>query len=357
MTKACVARHRDRPWLSNPPSVVNPKTIARWRAVTAATPLPEARPSVTRPEVTDGGPPPSSSLPPRRRRAAGCLRSIAAQSLDRALFEVIVVVEGSTTRGAVDPGDLPVRVVHNNRPGRARAYNSGHRGGQTGVPHVRHGDDAIAVDYRRRCYATRSLRSWPVAQAPERRRQARSTASCAPHFFDTELVSGAEVVLWTQVMVGAGVEARRVTRRTTVPATGATAEPREPTFESVRHRLDVIARLEPLLDGADPAGAAHVTGRIEAEVAPVAEYLRRHPEDHPRLVELRDRYPIYAMPYSLMNAPLGGRGLVIAYAFPPYADASAVVMAKRVRTRGRIADVVANAMDRIRETDPSTLRI
>jgi hypothetical protein len=125
----------------------------------------------------------------------------------------------------------------------------------------------------------------------------------------------------------------------------------------VRHRLDVIARLEPLLDGADPAGAAHVTGRIEAEVAPIAEYLRRHPEDHPRLVELLDRYPIYAMPYSLMNAPLGGRGLVIAYAFPPYADASAVVMAKRVRTRGRIADVVANAMDRIRETDPSTLRI
>src|SRR5262249_46208417 len=47
----------------------------------------------------------------------------------------------------------------------------------------------------------------------------------------------------------------------------------------------------------------------------------------------------------------------IAYAFPPYADTSAVVAAKRLRARGRVVDVVYNAMDSIRETDQSIRRI
>lgn len=45
--------------------------------------------------------------------------------------------------------------------------------------------------------------------------------------------------------------------------------------------------------------------------------------------------------------------LVIAYAFAPYADTSAVAATKRVATQGYAVDVISNAMDRIRRRDAS----
>ena len=45
--------------------------------------------------------------------------------------------------------------------------------------------------------------------------------------------------------------------------------------------------------------------------------------------------------------------LVIAYAFSPYADTSAIVAAKRVRARGERVDLVQNAMEDLRTVDPS----
>lgn len=51
------------------------------------------------------------------------------------------------------------------------------------------------------------------------------------------------------------------------------------------------------------------------------------------------------------------RDLVIAYAFPPYADTSSVVAAKRVRERGRPVDVIQNAMGQERAVDLDLDRI
>lgn len=53
------------------------------------------------------------------------------------------------------------------------------------------------------------------------------------------------------------------------------------------------------------------------------------------------------------TAPGHARRLVVAYAFAPYADTSAVAATKRVATQGRQVDVVANAMDSLRGVDPS----
>src|SRR5699024_7570471 len=49
--------------------------------------------------------------------------------------------------------------------------------------------------------------------------------------------------------------------------------------------------------------------------------------------------------------------LVSAYAFPPYADTSAFVAAKRVRARGEPVDLIQNAMDEIRSQDESASAI
>lgn len=47
------------------------------------------------------------------------------------------------------------------------------------------------------------------------------------------------------------------------------------------------------------------------------------------------------------------RRLVIAYAFPPYADTSGIVAAKRVLARGEAVDLLQNEMDSIRPGDPT----
>lgn len=47
------------------------------------------------------------------------------------------------------------------------------------------------------------------------------------------------------------------------------------------------------------------------------------------------------------------RDLVIAFAFPPFADTAAVVAAKRVREAGRPVDVIQNVMSGKRSVDPS----
>jgi hypothetical protein len=51
------------------------------------------------------------------------------------------------------------------------------------------------------------------------------------------------------------------------------------------------------------------------------------------------------------------RSLAISYCFVPYNDTSAIVMAKRVRARRDLVDVVFNTMDESREVDPSMRRI
>jgi hypothetical protein len=131
---------------------------------------------------------------------------------------------------------------------------------------------------------------------------------------------------------------------------------------SVRERIEVATRLQALLDDVDspdegPDGTEWlVRDRLRAEAATVNEYVLEHPTDHGQLVELLDRHRIAGLPTDVMNRGLA-RGLAIAYAFPPYADSSAVVAAKRIRAEAGVVDVVYNAMDSIRERDYSIRRI
>ena len=74
------------------------------------------------------------------------------------------------------------------------------------------------------------------------------------------------------------------------------------------------------------------------------------------VVAALDGTPAFNVPYGSINSGMP-RGLAIAYAFPPYADTSAVVSAKRIRERGTVVDVVYNAMGSIRSTDDTLRRI
>ncbi|MEV0274714.1 hypothetical protein AB0H43_38590 [Hamadaea sp. NPDC050747] len=116
--------------------------------------------------------------------------------------------------------------------------------------------------------------------------------------------------------------------------------------------IGALSQLTALEDELQTQLRESVTRRVRR----INVYLRENPAEHTRVVELLDRHQVAQIPYDVLNRGLA-RGLLIAYAFPPYADTSAVVMAKRVRAEGAVVDVVANAMDRIRESDDSLLRI
>jgi poly(ribitol-phosphate) beta-N-acetylglucosaminyltransferase len=121
-------------------------------------------------------------------------------------------------------------------------------------------------------------------------------------------------------------------------------------------RLEVVAQLDALAHGCDPGTLEMLHRHVDAEVDGINAYLRTNPAEHPRVVELLDAYDFEYFPYERLNAGMA-RALAVAYCFAPYNDSSAVVMAKRVRDRADVVDVVFNAMDKSREQDPSMRRI
>jgi glycosyltransferase involved in cell wall biosynthesis len=179
--------------------------------------------------------------------------------------------------------------------------------------------------------------------------------------YDEALDSGEDVVFWTTVAVTGNVVFHacsedekavyyRVVRENSVSRQGL-------TFDfSVRQRLDVIEALERLASRSTGELRGLVQDRINAQSEFIGNYLRQFPAEHPQVVHALDRASVFNLQYERVNR-MDARGLVIGFAFPPYADTSAVVMAKRVRALGQVVDVVQNSMDRIRAVDPSLRRI
>jgi hypothetical protein len=179
--------------------------------------------------------------------------------------------------------------------------------------------------------------------------------------YDVDLASGEDVVFWMTVVTREPIAfypcpaAEGAIYFRTIRANSVSRSALSFDF-NVRQRLDVISRLEHLAAQADTATLELLQSRIRGQAAFVNDYLCEHPADHGKVVEMLDDRGITQLPYDRMNRRLA-KGLAIAYAFPPYVDTSAVVMAKRLRQRAEVVDVISNAMDRIREKDGSLRRI
>ncbi|SCE70877.1 glycosyltransferase [Micromonospora mirobrigensis] len=332
-----------------------------------------------------------------------CLDSLAEQTLDRGLIELIVVLNGPEdgTHAVLDdfraanPG-LAVRVVRLNRAGASRARNAGIAAARREYTTFVDDDDRVSPEFLEVLYRHASPQVVPIAglvnvrpdgtedaenpintmlvehagkiTAPAEARVTTTFNACKlvatsllrDVYYDTDLASGEDVLFWMTVVVRGHINFYPCPTEGAIYyrelREGSVSRP-EPTFDFyVTQRLEVITRLERLLPECDVRSKELLATRIRAQTAFLAEYLKVNPGEYGRVVEEIDRYPIFHMPYERMNGGLE-RGLVIAYAFPPYADTSAVVMGKRVRMMGRTADVIYNAMDRIRPTDESLTRI
>ncbi|MDI1460071.1 glycosyltransferase [Catellatospora sp. KI3] len=385
----------DRPWM-DPAVEIHPALLDQWQQAVLA------EPETGSPSGEGLRPGISVVMPSYRGEAhiGRALASLAAQTLDPALFEVIVVLNGPPdgTRAVLDRfraehPRVTLRVVQLAEAGASLAYNAGIAAASREYTAIIDDDDWVSPAYLKVLLdsagprlismgtmidvapdGTRSTDNYinnvvaPHAGKRVRPLELRIGASSnAPKAVATNLIkdltfpvgmaSGMDVVFWATLVVRSNVEFYACP-----PEAGAayyrslrdeSVSRQALTFDfSVRQRLDVIAELDRLLPQAFGESRELVQGRMRSQAYFIEAYLAEHPEDHGRVVEEVDRRAILNMPYWYMTR-VTARGLVVAFAFAPYADTSAVVMAKRVRARGEIVDVIQNDMGRVREVDES----
>lgn len=177
--------------------------------------------------------------------------------------------------------------------------------------------------------------------------------------FPAELSSGEDVVFWTEVVTrfspaleivpeSEGATYFRVVRAGSVSR-------QSPNFDfSVRQRLAVIAHLDCLHTQDDQKYRGYVEDKIKAQAHPIEAYLKENPDTYGALIsDIGSAQRSYDLA-GRFNTRLAEH-LVISYCFPPAADTSAIVMAKRVAMLEEPTDVICNSMGDTRPHDP-TLR-
>ncbi|GGA98356.1 glycosyltransferase [Macrococcus hajekii] len=121
---------------------------------------------------------------------------------------------------------------------------------------------------------------------------------------------------------------------------------------NVQQRYDVIRLLGELADIADPEVRQIIINRMDAQAGFVSRYLEQHPADYGRVTQLFQTLETDYKPYTAINRN-NVKTLYIGYCFTPFADTSGIVLAKRIRERGRPCDVISNDMSAVRTMDYS----
>ncbi|MFC0007403.1 hypothetical protein [Micromonospora siamensis] len=304
-------------------------------------------------------------------RFADTLDGIARQTVDTGLVEVVVVLTDGAGRAAVhDLGAarpaLAVRVVTVAGAGLNRAFSLGVAAASRQYVTLVEAGDRLSPNYLEALLAGAGdgvVAAASVVADGEAVDSAADLAvgrlvstALADRLFRTGVVDEVDGVFWLAAAVHGPAElttaADAVYHRTAVPARPGTGDFRT----EITERLATVVRLERLHADSGSAVGELVTQAVARQAERMGDYLAQHPDQHPEVVKELDRFPVFELPHGLVNRGMP-RGLVVAYAFSPYADASAIVMAKRVRNMGGVADVVYNAMDRMRTKDQTVRRI
>jgi hypothetical protein len=308
-----------------------------------------------------------------------CLSSLARQTLGRELFEVIVILVRGMDReiDIIDRlrrahPDLELRVVRMGVADRSQVRDAGIAAARRLHTTLIDATDHVSPAFLEVLLAAVRPGLIPVAAvvdvAPDggaapvagNRAVALTGAKLAPTDLVRDFGYGArsagddDSAFWLAVALMGRLEfAQCAAAQGAVYHRVGAGSVEQPTLDE---RVELISQLDGLTEYADATGLSRIRAGIGTQAAAINRYLREHPAEHSRTVRLLDHHRVSQTAYDRMNDGLG-RGLAVAYEFPPYAGSSAVVAAKRIRARGEVADVVYNAMDRIRETDESIRRI
>lgn len=336
-----------------------------------------------------------------RDRIGRMLDSLSQQTLDTTLFEVVVVLNGpddgtaDVLRARREAGERGVRVVRTARAGASHARN-------LGVTLARHeyltfvdDDDWVSPRYLAELlehaapgvvalatladvdadtgvptydnYLNRAVLPYAGTQVPfatlSQAASANSgkvvaTAVARATKFDTRLGSGEDVAYWATVIARSRLDVRVLpvdSRAVYYRLVRAGSVSRSIGRPFVLDRIAVIATLRELVD-AYPSRAAAVRRLIDAQGQHIGRYLAERPDERRWVLDRIAERDVPGFPYPQVNM-LGARDLVIAYAFAPYVDTSAMVVARRVALAERPVDVLMQDMTGRRPVDVESDRL
>lgn len=95
--------------------------------------------------------------------------------------------------------------------------------------------------------------------------------------------------------------------------------------------------------------------KMSGQIGFISQYLRAYPKEYLRVLREIENFNIQNFPLDRLK-DYSSAQLVIAYCFPPFQDASAIVMAKRIYEAGVPCDVISNGMKSVREEDTRLLQ-
>lgn len=347
----------------------------------------------------------TAATDPADSKLGDALASLAAQSLRKDLLDVIVVFngEGVPTGGEESPHnflsqpltnrfpELNLRVLCSLSPGAGRARNLGIASARRRFVTFLDDDDTLQPRYLEAGLAeaedgvitllpildtldgkalednslnaritTMRGTSIPVAAAPWalgfNASKIIPTELAQQYRYDEALRSGEDVAYFAHFLERPGLLLRaptagedaayvRTLRRDSV------SRQHESFDFNVTQRLECIARIRTIHE-ADPKSRARA--KLEdAQFRFVESYLKAHPGDTQRAIDTAVSVGVPGLNWESLRKETAQR-LVFSYCFPPYADTSANVTAKVIRSDAQLVDVFYADMEQVRGLDEST---
>ncbi len=336
-----------------------------------------------------------------RGRIDTVLESLVLQTLDRDLFEVVVVVNGEDDGTAEHVRSLramslplEIRVVCVPDASASIARNLGIRAARGEFLTFVDDDDSVSPEFLSRLlrhaarervviapiadvvegeqptfdnYLNRALFRFagaPVAfaDAPDAASANGSkliaTEVARKHRYRQDLASGEDVAYWAELIAaealdivvcppGSGAVYYRAVRPESVSRT-LDRRFAEDRLQVIRHLRDVSATY--------PEQAAPLHRLEVGQAGNLSRYLAQHPDDRTWLLDRILELGMDRFPYRRLNRDVV-ETLVVAYAFPPYNDTSALVVGRRLAVARRAVDVLTQSMDNIRDRDERSLEL
>ena len=306
----------------------------------------------------------------------GCLDSLAAQTLDPAELEVVVVLHGPPdgSKEAVasfreSHPDLRVRVLELTRHGTGDALNVGLAAVRGAYVTVVDDVDRVAPEFLETML---DLAAPDVVVAALAVEAADSTDPLVTAFsshaaklvsseiarlarYDEDLVGSEHPAYWLALAAERSFELR-VVLDPQPPYLRDRRGRQEPSYETdVSQRLRRLKAIE-AVDRDEPAVAALARSLAQKQASGINCYLRACPDDHVRVVADVAELGLRELAWSSVNEGLA-HDLAVCYCFPPDLDTSGMVAAKRLRERGLVTDVVSHDLTGLRTRDPGSLHL
>lgn len=332
-----------------------------------------------------------------------CLKSLADQTLDAALFEVIVVINGEKDRTEdlinqlISERNLTnIRVIAMDEAGASIARNKGISLASREYCTFLDDDDYLSENFLEEMYKQAKPNSVVISQIfnvepdgnvqssnPINRQILKSVISKqSPYMklhtvltinackliptlyvqkykFDESLQSGEDVVFFSELLIKNDLEfvVAPITKKAVYYRTlrENSISRQAMTFDfNVRQRAACIAKLNELLQIPDISHGKRdfVERKINAQSSFIVKYYEQHKDEYDRIIEEVSSKRLTYFPYHLLNKGKVEQ-LVVSYCFPPYNDTAGNVMAKRMREAGKVSDVIYNTMDKVRTRNTS----